>query len=222
MIDSIGTTSQIATTQAGTADRSTIDKDAFLTLLVTQLRHQDPMSPLQPHEFAAQLAQFTTVERLTGIQDALDLQTQAVSLDAMVGQTALSAALIGKVVHARGDQVTVAAGTPATVRVEVPAGAGGATLTVKDASGKVVATKDLGVLASGTRTIELPSGLAAGTYRVTVEVADSGGTKTALPTYTSGVVSGLSFRSGGIVLRIGTLEVGLTDVVDVDAATAAP
>jgi len=221
MIDSITSTSQTATNTAA-KDRSSIGRDAFLTLLVTQLRHQDPTSPLQPHEFAAQLAQFTSVERLTSIEEAMQLQTQAASLNAMIGQTALSAALIGRVVHARGDQVSVVAGKAASIRAEVPVGAGSATLTVKDASGKVVATKELGVLGSGTQTIALPGDLAPGTYRITVEVADKDGKKAAIGTYTSGVVDGVSFKDGGIRLRMGTLEVALDDVVDVDAATAAP
>jgi flagellar basal-body rod modification protein FlgD len=180
------------------------------------------MSPLQPHEFAAQLAQFSSVERLTSIEEAMQLQTQAASLNAIVGQTALSAALIGRVVHARGDQVAVVAGREANVRAEIPVGSGGATLTVKDGSGKVVATRDLGVLAAGTRTIALPGDLAPGTYRITVEVADKDGEKSAVATYTSGVVDGVSFKDGGIRLRMGTLDVALNDVVDVDAATAAP
>ena len=37
--------------------------DQFLTLMLAQLRNQDPMKPLEPTEFIGQLAQFTTGER---------------------------------------------------------------------------------------------------------------------------------------------------------------
>ena len=47
----------------------TIGKDAFLSLLVTQLQHQDPLDPQDNSEFLAQLAQFTSLESLQQIKD---------------------------------------------------------------------------------------------------------------------------------------------------------
>ena len=46
-------------------DRTTLGKDAFLTLLVTQLRYQDPSSPMDSSQMMAQTAQMSTVEQLT-------------------------------------------------------------------------------------------------------------------------------------------------------------
>ncbi len=52
--------------------RSTnIDKDAFLTLLVTQLKNQDPTSPQSNEEFIVQLATFSSLEQLTAIKDGV-------------------------------------------------------------------------------------------------------------------------------------------------------
>lgn len=53
-----------------------LDRDAFLQLLVAQLSNQDPMSPQDGHEFAAQLAQFSSVEQLTQIGETLGSHTQ--------------------------------------------------------------------------------------------------------------------------------------------------
>ncbi|HET7488824.1 MAG TPA: flagellar hook capping FlgD N-terminal domain-containing protein [Acidimicrobiales bacterium] len=50
--------------QPATADRSRIDKDTFLKLLVAQLKYQDPSKPVDSSEFVAQSAQFTMVEKL--------------------------------------------------------------------------------------------------------------------------------------------------------------
>ena len=44
---------------------------AFLSLLVTQLQHQDPLQPTDNSEFLAQLAQFSSLEQLTNIQQTL-------------------------------------------------------------------------------------------------------------------------------------------------------
>ena len=58
-----------ATATAGKPDP--LGRDAFLNLLVTQLQHQDPLQPQADGAFLAQLAQFSSLEQLTGIQDQL-------------------------------------------------------------------------------------------------------------------------------------------------------
>ena len=49
-----------------------LGKDAFLKLLVTQLQHQDPTKPQADGEFLAQLAQFSSLEKLTQIATSID------------------------------------------------------------------------------------------------------------------------------------------------------
>lgn len=52
--------------------RETLTQDDFLTLLVTQLRNQDPLSPLDNEAFVAQLAQFSTVSGINASNEKLD------------------------------------------------------------------------------------------------------------------------------------------------------
>lgn len=54
----------LAYTEGDRAPTNELDRDAFLKLLVAQLKYQDPLSPADPGEFTAQTAQFTMVERL--------------------------------------------------------------------------------------------------------------------------------------------------------------
>ena len=56
---------------AASSRRDGLGRDAFLQLLVTQLQHQDPTQPLKDGEFIAQLAQFSSLEQLTSIQQTL-------------------------------------------------------------------------------------------------------------------------------------------------------
>jgi flagellar basal-body rod modification protein FlgD len=61
-----------ATTTATTAKTNTIDKNAFLNLLVSQMKYQDPLDPMKADQFMSQLAQITSVEQLQNISASLD------------------------------------------------------------------------------------------------------------------------------------------------------
>lgn len=71
----------------GSADNNEMGKDQFLHILITQLKHQDPMQPMQDREFIAQMAQFSSVEQLVNMSTELKLLRQS------LGQ---ASSLIGK------------------------------------------------------------------------------------------------------------------------------
>ncbi len=213
------TTSLPASTAAGVSSgslgSSSIDRDRFLTLLVAQLRNQDPMSPLQPHEFAAQLAQFASVEQLTQLNAGVANQSADLQLVAMLGRTSLSASLLGRRVLAEGNQVQIPATGHASVTIDVPAAGGGATLKLFDAAGKEVATRSLGSQKGGRQTLELPADLPAGTYTYRVTIDGPGGSALPATTYISGTVDGVLFKNGEIVLKIGGLEISMDNLAEI-------
>ncbi|MFN8588911.1 MAG: flagellar hook assembly protein FlgD [Burkholderiaceae bacterium] len=207
---------------SGTTDtgpKQSLDKDAFLTLLVAQLKHQDPTSPLQPHELAAQLAQFTSVEQLTQLNTAMASQTEAAHMATLVGQTSLSASLIGRQVLALGDQVTIPSSGSASVHLEVGGSGGAGTLKILNAEGAVVATRDLGQLGGGAIDVTLPSDLPPGTWHYSVEVK-AGEKSLNVTTFTKGVVSSVEFKNGSIVLHVGKMDITLDDLVQIEPATS--
>jgi flagellar basal-body rod modification protein FlgD len=88
-ISSLDTTQASANGQAGKAKASlAADFDAFLLLLTTQLKNQDPLSPMEPTEFTSQLVQFASVEQEIKTND---------NLEKMVGiqNATLAASIIG-------------------------------------------------------------------------------------------------------------------------------
>ena len=103
---------------AAPSTRSTeLDKDAFLKLLVAQLKYQDPLSPADPQEFMSQTAQFTSVEKLEQIAKQTSEQTWALSLST-------ASSLVGR-------QVTY-------LRTDGTTGTGVATSALTDPSGIVL------------------------------------------------------------------------------------
>jgi flagellar basal-body rod modification protein FlgD len=216
-ITAIGTTPYQA--EVREQNGAQLDKEAFLTLLIAQLKNQDPLSPLQPHEFAAQLAQFTSVEQLTNLNEAVAMQGQAVQLASLFDETALGASLLGRHVVAEGNQVTVSAGDLGSVEVEVGAAGGAATLQIFDSSGREVASRAIGHVSGGRQSLTLPDGIPEGTYTYAVTVTTTGGESVPVLTYTSGVVDGVYFRDGQIVLRIGVMEVLMDTLAEIRPAS---
>ncbi len=72
-----------------------LDKDAFLQLLVAQLRYQDPLNPSDPADFMATTAQFTTIEKL-------DELTQQGANNAIVTGLSMASSLVGRSVDYMG------------------------------------------------------------------------------------------------------------------------
>jgi flagellar basal-body rod modification protein FlgD len=73
--DASSTTNQTNTTSALT--KKALGQDAFLQLLVTQLQHQDPTKPVDDSQFITQLAQFSSLEKLTQIADNTEALSSA-------------------------------------------------------------------------------------------------------------------------------------------------
>lgn len=73
---SSGTASSTSTSTTKTNNE--LGKDDFLQLLVTQLQHQDPLAPMEDKEFIAQMAQFTSLEQMKNMNNAVQI-TQATS-----------------------------------------------------------------------------------------------------------------------------------------------
>ena len=185
-----------------------------MKLLVAQLRHQDPLSPLQPDQMAAQLAQFTSVEQLTQLNTAVNTQTQVAQMAALSAQSSLSASLIGRQIEAVGNQVVVPSSGQSQILVDIGGAGGKGTLTFSDASGKVIATRELGTLHAGTsQTLRLPADLPPGVWHYALEVKGAKDVKAPVTTYSSGVVSAVEFKNGEIILQANGLEIALSNLV---------
>lgn len=194
-----------------------LGKDEFLKLLVAQLRHQDPLNPADGQEFAAQLAQFTSVEQLMQINQSLGNQNAGYA--SMINSMNASAAMatIGKTVVAAGDFLVADGSKPAEAIFEVAGDGGRGILTVKNEAGDVVATRDLGVIDGGRHTtvFDGDDALPDGEYTYSVAVTGAEGAAVDVITYTTVQITGVSTGATGITLTAGELAIPFGSILEV-------
>lgn len=96
-----------------------MDRNAFLTLLTTQLQNQNPLDPMKNEEFVAQLAQFSQLEATYGMSESLDQMASAQRSE----QLMQGAVIVGKEVLAQSGLITSDGETPSNIQLDLPSGA---------------------------------------------------------------------------------------------------
>ncbi|MBK7878704.1 MAG: hypothetical protein IPJ77_23855 [Planctomycetes bacterium] len=120
-IDGISANDPISLGTSPTAASSTdsLGKDAFLSLLVQQMKNQDPMAPTDNQAFIAQLAQFSSLEQMQKVNDNLLGLAVLQQSNALMSQLTQSSALIGKDVRYVDPTTNEdATGTVSTVKIQ--------------------------------------------------------------------------------------------------------
>lgn len=210
-----GATGATTTTQAAKS-RDALGKEDFLRLLVTQLSNQDPLNPMDGSQFAAQLAQFSSVEQLINIEQALTGQGEINGMLAQSINSGVAAGLIGKEVEAATNAVTWSGEGTVDLGVETAGDLDGAQLLVKDSTGRTVRTIDLGTLGKGDHpltwdgTDDAGNTLPGGSY--TFSVVTEGGKAAPAQTYLRGQVDRVTFGPEGILLWIGKTSIPMGQV----------
>ena len=200
-----------------------LGKDEFLKILVTQLRNQDPLSPMDSSQFASQLAQFSSLEQLIQLNEGLATQTAASASSTMAINTSLGASLIGRTVLASGSQLIVGSSEQLSVTADI-GGTGTANIVVLDASGREVARRTLGTVSAGRQTLSWDNDvdgvpeLLSGTYTYELTVTDSDGAAVQVQPFVRGRVDGVSFQNGSVVLRVGGMDFALDQLAEIEPA----
>jgi flagellar basal-body rod modification protein FlgD len=133
-IDSItGKQSQVADL-GGVAAKDKLGQAQFMTLMIAQLRNQDPTKPMDPSEYLGQLAQFGTVSGIQDMQNSLTSLADSLRSSQLLGGTSL----VGRDVLSTADEAWVGETGGIAGAVDMPAGVTEATLVVTDASGQLI------------------------------------------------------------------------------------
>lgn len=197
------------------------DLSAFLNLLTTQLKYQDPLSPMDSTEFTAQLAQFASVEQ--GIQQNKNLE----SLIGLTKATQISTGVsyIGRTIEADTNVGALVNGR-AEFLYNIPKTAQQTAITVRDAKGQVVIAK-AGDTSVGSHNFvwdgrdangnKMPDG----PYTVTVSALDANKTAIPVATHMLGRVDGVVTSEGAVNVLVGGVSIPLDKILSVKEAQTA-
>jgi flagellar basal-body rod modification protein FlgD len=209
-----------AAAKVASAKKAELNQDDFLTLMITQLKNQDPFKPMDPAQYVGQLAQFSSVSGLADINKNIASLTSSLRGNQVLD----GAALIGRTVIADGNQVyryvpENGEAIPTQGAVEVPAGASSVQLIVRDSAGTLVKTQAMETqkgLRGFTWDGSTDSGTSApsGSYKIEV-VAKVGDKNVSLNTSMAAQVSSVALdpATGSLMLDTDTLgEIAMSDV----------
>jgi len=176
----------------------------FLKLMTEQLKHQDPLKPMDNKEFLGQMAQFSTVQGINNMQDAM----KGLSETLLGDQVLRGATLVGHEVLIPSEKIalgedalpikgSVAASAPGMVNFEIKDETGKPVKTISvpaEAAGEVEFAWD-GTDADGKR-------MPAGKYSITATQVNASGDKAGLSTYVNALVESVNIGSDGLYLNL--------------------
>ena len=189
------TSSSSGSGSLGATESASTLQNNFMTLLVTQMKNQDPLNPMDNSQVTSQMAQLSTVSGISQLNSSIT--SLATSMQA--SQSMEAANLIGKSVVVPGNAVTLSSGT-GQFGAQLSAAASNVQATIKNSSGVVVDTLNVGSLPSGVSAINwngtTTSGATAPDGQYTFTLTASNGT-TAVPATALSVGTVSSVSTGG-------------------------
>ncbi len=202
----------------GTDPKRNLGRDDFLTLLVAQLQHQDPLNPMDSTEFTSQLAQYSSLEQLFNIGDNLKALKGAQEQDASLR----ALAFVGKEIKAEGNVLSLAEGKRAggSFILDDPASC---MVLVTDSAGNEVRRIPMGAMGPGAHAFEWDGRDDAGrmrepgVYGFQVAAVADDGSDVPVKTRLTGTVSRVNLEGDAPILYVGDIPVSISEVIDVAA-----
>ena len=208
------------TSQVTASKDSALGKDDFMNLLVVQLQNQDPLNPMDSAAFTSQLAEFSSLEQLSNVNENLEnLKMYQSSIN-----NAQAVSFIGKNIDALGNSIQLEGSEIEEIHFELSANSSSTVINIYDGAGSLVKYIENGPLGEGKQSVEwdgtdnggytLPEGI----YKFEVMAVDANGDKVQTATYISDRVTGVTFKNGVTYLLAGGTTIPLGDVIEVAEA----
>lgn len=214
MVDAVSTNNAAARIGAGTGMLAS-NFETFLTLLTSQLKNQDPLSPVDSNQFTAQLTQMAGVEQQLLTNDLLKSLVSAQG----GGGLGQAATYIGKEATAAWSATRMADGE-ASWSYELGSNAASATLQVLDGTGKVIWSGDAPAKTTGMHEFTWDGEATTGNdgqdgqvYSLKIVAKDAAGGAVDAQVLTRGRISGVEMYDGEAYLTIGKSIVPLSTII---------
>jgi flagellar basal-body rod modification protein FlgD len=182
----------------------------FLTLMLAQLKNQDPTSPVDSNTFLQQLASLSEVQGITALNTSFSTLSSSLSS----GQALQASALLGHQALVSSGTANLAAGATVTGAINVPQTTSQVVLDISDASGALVKQINLGAQSAGLTSFSWNgitgsgSQAPAGTYTLTAQYAGGTAHGTAATTLVNGTVESVSMGAGSTGLTLNVAGIG--------------
>ncbi len=209
-----GSTSSLAATETSAKSKKTLTQADFINLLVTQMKNQNPLEPMDNYQMASQMAQMSMVESLNSIYETV---TQMSSSQDTVTNSLGTAALIGKTVEAQGNGLTLSQGVASGGSYQL-AKTGNVLVQIYNSAGQVVWTQQAGVRDTAQQKIEWQgrdqqgNSLPDGDYTFKVTAVDEKGAAIGVTSRVSGAVTGISFEEGVPYVQVGSNRIAVKNI----------
>lgn len=197
------------------------EKDAFLQLLIAQMKYQDPMNPMEGSDFSAQLAQFSSLEQLQKIVGTLEVSIQTDLLLAQSINNTLATTIVGKSVKAVSDKINYDGENPVKINFELDGRAAMVTIDILDQDGNVLRKLTESNLEAGEGSKEWDgrdyrgNNIPPGEYQVRVTADAPGGGIVPVQPLAVGRVTAVRFIDGNPVLVVGDRELSFGSVLEI-------
>ncbi len=224
---SVNSTNSTQNTDTSLASASRIkaseSKLDFLNMLTLQLRTQNPLKPHDNQEFAAQLAQFSSLEQLTSIKSILENQNSSFGLLSQTLNNTAIPGMLGKFAKVAWDQGEFNGINPIELGYNLPINSATGEVIVKDSLGRVVRNMELSGLdlSSGQHKIAWDgkdnngNTVNSGMYTFEINAKDANGEEISLEQYTFGKIESVRFAQNGAKVIINGAEVPLSNIADI-------
>jgi flagellar basal-body rod modification protein FlgD len=205
-----GTRSSSSSGSGAITNAATLGGTDFLTLMLAQLKNQDPTSPVDSNTFLTQLAQLSEVQGITQLNTSFSSLSSSLSAN----QALQASSLLGHQALVNSSTAQLAANGTITGAVNVPQTTSSVVLSIADGSGNVVRTIGLGAQSAGLANYSWDgkeangSQAPAGTYSLGAQYAGQTKTSTAATTLVNGTVESVSMGAGSAGMTLNVAGVG--------------
>lgn len=209
-----------------TTHKTSLDQTDFMTILLAQLKYQDPNNPMDDTEMAAQLVQYSNLEALNKINDGVQNLVDSNSNDNILS----GVNYIGKSIKSTGFNLTVDEGTVSTLYYSLGEAVTNVTANVYDKDGDLLRSEALGSKGTGDYSYVWDGkdtngkAMTDGTYGVIIRAENAEGKNVLVQSQISGKVTGVKTVSGTVYLELAdgrTVELAnVTEVVETATTSA--